>query len=65
MVAAAKEWNAAKKTILPTLLCGKLVDIFIELDKETRVDLSVLKKVLMRKAGLTKDPLVAGKGFIA
>ena len=26
-----------KTTILPTLLCGKLVDIFIELDEETRV----------------------------
>ena len=66
LVAAAKEWNAAKRaTVLPTLLCGILVDIFIELSEETRADLQELKKTLMSKAGLTKDPLVAGKEFIA
>ena len=62
LVAAAKEWNAAKQaTVLPTLLRGKLVDIFIELDDDTRADLTALKKALMSKAGLIKDPLVAGK----
>ena len=66
MVAAAKEWNAAKQaTVLPTLLHGKLVDIFIELDDDTRADLMALKKALMSKARLIKDPLVAGKEFIA
>lgn len=50
LVAAAKEWNAAKKaTILPTLLRGKLVDIFIELNEETRADLTELRKALMSK----------------
>ena len=66
LVAAAKDWNAAKRaTVLPTLLRGKLVDIYIELSEETRGDLAEVKKALMSKAGLTKDPLVAGKEFIA
>ena len=65
LVAAAKEWNAAKQaTVLPTLLRGKLVDIFIELDDDTRADLTALKKALMSKAGLIKNPLVAAKEFI-
>ena len=35
LVATAKEWNAGKRaTVLPTLLHGKLVDIYIELSKE-------------------------------
>ena len=66
LVAAAKEWNAVKQaTVLPTLLRGKLVDIFVELDGETRADLTAVKKALMNKAGLIKDPLLAGKEFIA
>ena len=51
--------------VLPTLLRGKLVDIYIELSKETRGDLAEVKKVLMSKAGLTTDPLVARKELIA
>jgi len=66
LVATAKEWSSAKKAIvLPTLLRGKLVDIYIELSDTTRADLAEVKKALMSKAGLTKDPLVAGKEFIA
>lgn len=66
LVAAAKEWNVRKKaTVLPTLLRGKLVDFYIELSEETRADLAELKKALMNKAGLLKDPLMAGKEFIA
>ena len=66
LVAAAKEWNAGKRAIvLPTLLRGKLLDIYIELGEDTRADLAEVKKILMSKAGLTKDPLVAGKEFIA
>ena len=57
MVAAAKEWNAGKRAIvLPTLLRGKLLDIYIELGEDTRADLAEVKKTLMSKAGLTKDP---------
>ena len=65
LVAAAKKWNEGKRaTVLPTLLRGKLVDIYIELSEETRANLAEVKKALMSKAGLTKDPLVAGKEFI-
>ena len=66
LVAAAKEWNTGKRAIvLPTLLRGKLLDIYIELGEDTRANLAEVKKTLMSKAGLTKDPLVAGKEFIA
>ena len=66
LVAAAKEWNTGKRAIvLPTLLRGKLLDIYIELGEDTRADLAEVKKTLMSKVGLTKDPLVAGKEFIA
>ena len=57
LVAAAKEWKAAKRaTVLPMLLHGILVDIFIELSEETRDDLMELKKTIMCKVGLTKAP---------
>jgi len=50
LVAAAKEWNPAKKTtVLPILLHGKLVDIYTELSEETRGDLAEVKKELMKK----------------
>ena len=66
LVATAKEWNPEKKAIvLLTLLRGKLVGIYIELSDTTRADLVEVRKALMSKAGLTKDPLVAGKEFIA
>ena len=65
LVAAAKEWNTTKQaTVLPTLLYGMLVDIYIELSDTIRADLAEVKKVLMSKAELTKDPLVADKEFI-
>ena len=65
LVAAAKDWNTAKRaTMLPTLLRGKLVDIYIKLSEEIRGDLVEVKKAVMSKAGLTKDSLVAGKEFI-
>ena len=52
----SKEWNAGKRAIvLPTLLRGKLLDIYIELGEDTRADLAEVKKILMSKAGLTKD----------
>ena len=49
LVAAAKEWNEGKRaTVLPTLLRGKLVDIYIELSEGTRANLVEVKKALMR-----------------
>ena len=65
LVATAKEWNSEKRAkVLPTLLRGKLVDIYIDLDEATKEDLAEVKKALMKKAGLIKDPLVAGKEFM-
>jgi len=65
-VASAKEWDAAKqKLILPTLLRGKLVDIYMSVDDDTSGDLKLLKKALMMHAGLVRDPLSAGQKFMA
>ena len=66
LVAAAKDWNANKrKVVLPTLLRGKLVDIYTTLDEETRGDLQCLKKELMTQAGLLRDPLAAAQSFMS
>ena len=66
LVANAKDWNENKrKVILPTLLHGKLVDIYMTIDDETRGDLQDLKKALMRHAGLLRDPLTAGQSFMS
>ena len=46
-VAGAEEWLAAKqKVLLPTLLRGKLVDIYMGLNDATHDDLKLLKKLL-------------------
>ena len=46
LVAGAEEWPVEKqKVILPTLLRGKLVDIYMGLDDTTRDDLKLLKKL--------------------
>ena len=60
LVANAKEWDGARQlVIIPTLLRGKLIDYYSELTD----DVDVLKKSLMEKAGLTKDPLAAARDF--
>ena len=65
LVATAKEWSPEKRAkVLPTLLHGKLVDIYIDLNDETKATLAEVKKALMKKAGLIKDPLVVGKEFM-
>ena len=61
-----KEWNENKlKVILPTLLRGKLVDIYLTIDEETCENLQHLKKALMRQAGLPCDFLTSGQSFMA
>ena len=57
--------NEILRIILPTLLRGKLVDYYVDLDATTKADLNLLKAALMKKAGLTQDPLTAGKLFIS
>ena len=47
-----------------TLLQGKLVDYYIEMDEETRDDLGRLKALLMTKAGLVRDSLASGQIFM-
>ena len=62
LVSVAKEWNAKIQALtLPTLLRGKLVDYYAT----SKVDLNLLKVVLMKKAGLTQDPLIVGKLLIS
>ena len=64
LVAAAKNWDDAKQlVIVPALLCGKLVDSFVELSEEDRTDMQTLKKVLSAKAGLASGPLSSAKCF--
>ena len=66
LVSTAKGWDADKQAaILPTLLRGKLVDHYVDLDVATKVDLQQQKTALMGKTGLAQDPLTAGKSFIA
>ena len=63
-VAAAKEWNANKQlTVIPTLLRGKLIDYYVELEDATKNDLALLKVALLDKSGKKEDPLVASRCF--
>ena len=66
LVASAKEWNDAKqKLILPTLLHGKLVNVYVALDDETRGSLPSTKTALMQSAGVLRDSLTAGQAFMS
>jgi len=63
-IATAKEWNAEKQlTVIPTLLRGKLIDYYVELDSDTKADLKLLKAALQERAGKKEDPLDASKYF--
>ena len=63
LVSQAKEWDEGKqKLILPSLLRGKLVDIYVSLDETTRGNLEQMKK---KQAGLVRDPLTAGQLFMS
>ena len=66
LVSTAQEWNTEKQVmILPTLLQGKLVDYYVELDEAVKATIKLLKTALMTRAGLIEDPLTAGKIFIS
>ncbi len=66
LVAKTKGWDEAKQlTILPTLLRGKLLDYYFDVDEETKGGLKQLKTALMKTAGLVEDPLIAAKEFVA
>ena len=66
LVASAQEWDENRQLkITPTLLSEGLLDCYMELSKEEKLLLQVLKKVLLEKNDLAKDPLIAGKEFTA
>ena len=63
-VATAQKWDANKQlTVIPTLLRGKLIDYYIELDDDTKTDLALLKAALQKRAGKKEDPLMASRSF--
>ncbi len=65
LVAAAKAWSAEKQlAVVPTLLRGKLLDYYVELEAAETGDLPTLKGALSQRAGLKKDSLVAAKSFV-
>ena len=55
----ANKWLA----VIPTLLRGRLIDYYVELDDETKGDLRLLKVALQERAGTKEDPLLASKNF--
>lgn len=64
-VAKAKDWDRSKQLIvLPTLLRGKLLDHFVDLDVETKEDLKKLRTALRKCTGAIEDPLSAEKAFV-
>ena len=50
---------------MPTLLWGKLVDIYMTLNEETRGTLPEFNKTQMHQAGLLRDPLTASQSFMS
>ena len=50
--------------ILPTLLCGKLVDSYVALNESAHETLVSIKKALMESVGIARDPLTAGQAFM-
>ena len=66
LVTAAKDWDTEKQlSIAPMLLRGKLVDIYVDFNTETKSDLQLLKDTLMKRAGLDSDSLMIGKEFMS
>lgn len=66
LVAKAKEWEQAKQlSVLPTLLRGKLLDKYVEIDDETKGHIERLKATLEKTSGRTEDPLAAARAFVA
>ena len=62
LVAKAKEWDEDRQhAIIPTLLHGKLFDLYIDLPQDTKEDLQKLKEALAEWAGTIRDRLSAAK----
>jgi len=64
LVATAKKWGEDKQlAIIPTLLRGRLVDYYIDLEEEEKVSIQELGISLKKRAGLMTDPLAAARKF--
>ena len=58
------KWDANKQlTVIPTLLSGKLIGYYMELNDGIKTDLTLLKAALQEKAGKKEDPLMASRRF--
>lgn len=65
LVARAKEWNDDKQlAIIPTLLRGKLLDCYLDLNADEKATLADLRAALVKRAGLAADPLIAARKFM-
>ena len=64
VVAQAKEWSEAKQVkVVPTLLSGKLFDLYLDLADDEKGSMRELKEALMKRAGAIDNPLVAACDF--
>ena len=64
LAVAANKWEKEKElTVLPALLRGKLVEYYVSLEDEKKADPETLRKALMDRAGISKDPLASAKVF--
>ena len=64
LVAAASKWDDEKKLLmLPALLRGKLVEIYISLSAEEKASLTTLQRALSDRAGITRDSLTSARAF--
>lgn len=48
---------------IPTLLRGKLIDLYVDLDDDTKTDIQPLKVTLQEKASKKEDPFLVSKNF--
>ena len=66
LAASAQEWDENRQLkIAPTLLSEKLLACYVELLEEEKSSLQALKKALLEKCDLVKNPLIARKQFTA
>ena len=64
LAVAANKWEKEKElAVLPALLRGKLVEYYVSLEDDEKTDPDTLRKALMDRAGISKDPLVSAKVF--
>ena len=64
LVASAKDWDATKQAVIvPTLLKGRLVDMYVDLSDDIKADIKKMKESLLEKAGLVQDPLTSWKAI--